>query len=171
MFGKYLAKINSSLIYICNCRILDIYLNKIWVKSGLSKKKSKHKIYSKQLFATNFDLRHRLIVANQEWLLSPLGDLGMGLVWDNHQPCDFFVWVLKSFSNWTKLTVTGSQMKFFTHWPPARKRREILWWAIKGEKSVIHRGTNALSAKSAFWPCFACPKLGDAGRRPVAQQN
>ena len=34
--------------------------------------------------------------------------------------------------------------------PVTRKRREILGWAIKGEKSGIHRGTNA------FWEKIGC---------------
>ena len=40
--------------------------------------------------------------------------------------------------------------KFFTLWPPARKRREILWWAIKGEKAVILRGTNEKWLRALF---------------------
>ena len=40
----------------------------------------------------------------------------IGLVWNNlfYPPRDYFVWVLKSFSNWIKLTVTGSHLKLFT---------------------------------------------------------
>ena len=48
-----------------------------------------------------------------EALLSPSGDLGIGLVWDNHWT-HFLVWLLKSSSNRTKLTVMGPQ--FFSGW-------------------------------------------------------
>ena len=39
----------------------------------------------------------------RQHLLSPSGDLGIGLVWDNHPPLSrrFFSWVLKFSSNWT----------------------------------------------------------------------
>ena len=48
-------------------------------------------------------------------LLSPSGDLGVGLVWDNHPSTrSILVWVLKSSSNWTKLTVMGPQL--FSGW-------------------------------------------------------
>ena len=36
--------------------------------------------------------------------------------------------------------------------PRARKRREILWWARKGERAGIHRGTNAFGRKVAAGP-------------------
>ena len=36
----------------------------------------------------------------------------------------------------------NEKQKFFALRPVTRKRREILGWAIKGEKSGIHRGTN-----------------------------
>ena len=52
-------------------------------------------------------------------LLSPSGDLGIGLVWDNHptrpDPTHFLVRVLKSSSNWTKLSMKkGPQL--FSGW-------------------------------------------------------
>ena len=40
-----------------------------------------------------------------------------------------------------------SKTEFFTLRPVTRKRREILGWAIKGEKSGIHVGTEVLWAK------------------------
>ena len=48
-------------------------------------------------------------------LLSPSGDLGIGLVWDNNRtgpdhPTDVLVWLLKSSSNWTKLSMMGPQL-------------------------------------------------------------
>ena len=50
-------------------------------------------------------------------LLSPSGDLGISLVWHNlsgppHR--DFSVWVLKSSSKWTKLSMRGPQL--FSGW-------------------------------------------------------
>ena len=52
-------------------------------------------------------------------LLPPSGDQGIGLVWDNHPNTlstlsDILVWVLKSFSNWTKLSMMGPQL--FSGW-------------------------------------------------------
>ena len=52
-------------------------------------------------------------------LLPPSGDQGIGLVWDNHPTTlptlsDILVWVLKSFSNWTKLYMIGIQL--FSGW-------------------------------------------------------
>ena len=46
--------------------------------------------------------------------LSPSGDLGIGLVWDNNRPTDFLVRLLKSSSNWTKLSMRGPQL--FSGW-------------------------------------------------------
>ena len=43
-------------------------------------------------------------------LLSLSGDLGIGLVWDNHPHRSFLVWLLKSSSNWTKLSMMGPQL-------------------------------------------------------------
>ena len=45
-------------------------------------------------------------------LLSPSGDLGIRLVWHNLSPphCHFSVWLLKSSSNWTKLSMMGPQL-------------------------------------------------------------
>ena len=40
--------------------------------------------------------------------------------------------------------------EIFTLWPVTWKRREILGWAIKGEKAGIHRGTNT------FWAKIGC---------------
>ena len=50
-------------------------------------------------------------------LLSPSGDLGIGLVWHNlspPHPTDFLVPLLKSSSNWTKLSMRGPQL--FSGW-------------------------------------------------------
>ena len=54
-------------------------------------------------------------------LLSPSGDLGIGLVWDYHPPDrtpppprSFLVRLLKSSSNWTKVSMTGPQL--FSGW-------------------------------------------------------
>ena len=51
-----------------------------------------------------FDLRRGL--------LSPSGDLGIGLVWDNNRtgPDSFLVRLMKSSSNWTKLFIRGPQL-------------------------------------------------------------
>ena len=52
-----------------------------------------------------------------EYFLSPSGDLGIGLVWDNNPtPPDrsFLVRLLKSSSNWTKLSMMGPQL--FSEW-------------------------------------------------------
>ena len=52
-----------------------------------------------------------------EYFLSPSGDLGIGLVWDNNPtPPDrsFLVRLLKSSSNWTKLSMRGPQL--FSGW-------------------------------------------------------
>ena len=50
--------------------------------------------------------------------LSPSGDLGIGLVWDNNLTTgphrSFLVWLLKSSSNWTKLSMRGPQL--FSGW-------------------------------------------------------
>ena len=48
----------------------------------------------------------------KNWMLfSPSGDLGITLVWDNLSILsDVLVWVMKSFSNWSRLTMVGSQM-------------------------------------------------------------
>ena len=47
-------------------------------------------------------------------LLSPSGDLGIGLVWDNRTTgphrTDFLVPLLKSSSNWTKSSMMGPQL-------------------------------------------------------------
>ena len=43
-------------------------------------------------------------------LLSPSGDLGIGLVWDNHPHRSFLVPLLKSSSNWTKSSMMGPQL-------------------------------------------------------------
>ena len=52
------------------------------------------------------------------WLLSPSGDLGIGLIWDNHSDRTgsdhFSVRLLKSSSNWTKVSMTGPQL--FSGW-------------------------------------------------------
>ena len=50
--------------------------------------------------------------------LSPSGDLGIGLVWDNRTgpPDSFLVPLLKSSSNWTKLSMRGPQL--FSGWYP-----------------------------------------------------
>ena len=51
-------------------------------------------------------------------LLSPSGDLGIGLVWHNlsplDHPTDFLVPLLKSSSNWTKFSMRGPQL--FSGW-------------------------------------------------------
>ena len=51
-----------------------------------------------------------------EWLLSPSGDLGIRLVWHNLSgpPRSFLVRLLKSSSNWTKLSMIGPQL--FSGW-------------------------------------------------------
>ena len=44
----------------------------------------------------------------------------------------------------------SEKRKFFTLWSLVRKQREILGWAIKGEKPGIHRGA------IAFWAKIGC---------------
>ena len=47
--------------------------------------------------------------------LSPSDDLGIGLVWDNYpHPTDFLVRLMKSSSNWTKISMRGPQL--FSGW-------------------------------------------------------
>ena len=53
------------------------------------------------------------------------------------------------------------KMIYFTLQAFTRKQKEILWWAIKGEKPGIHRGTNAFSAKIG---CGATSVEGDKMR-------
>ena len=54
--------------------------------------------------------------ASSKTLLSPSGDLGIGLVWENPTPPDrhFSVRLLKSSSKWTKLSMRGPQL--FSGW-------------------------------------------------------
>ena len=63
---------------------------------------------------------------------------------------------------------------FFTLRPPARKRREISGW-VPRVKWCSHIGQQMpcwqTVAAGSFWPCFACPKLGDAGKTRVASKN
>ena len=63
---------------------------------------------------------------------------------------------------------------FFSLRPPARKRREISGW-VQWVKWCPHIGQQMHCWQSVaagpFWPCFACPKLGDAGRTRVASKN
>ena len=64
--------------------------------------------------------------------------------------------------------------KFFSLRPPARNRREISGW-VQWVKWCPHIGQQMHCWQSVaagpFWPCFACPKLGDAGRTRVASKN
>ena len=64
--------------------------------------------------------------------------------------------------------------KFFSLRPPARKRREISGW-VQWVKWCPHIGQQMhcwqTVAAGSFWPCFACPKLGDAGKTRVASKN
>ena len=55
----------------------------------------------------------------------------------------------------------SEKLIFFTLRPFTRKRREMLGWAINGEKPGIHRGTNAFSAKIG---CGATSVEGDKMR-------
>ena len=58
------------------------------------------------------------------------------------------------------------KQKFFSLRPPTRKRREISGW-VQWVKWCLHIGQQMPCwqkvAAGPFWPCFACPKLGDAG--------
>ena len=64
--------------------------------------------------------------------------------------------------------------KFFSLRPPARKGREISGW-VQWVKWCPHIGQQMhcwqTVAAGPFWPCFACPKLGDAGKMRVASKN
>ena len=63
---------------------------------------------------------------------------------------------------------------FFSLWPPGRKGREISGW-VQWVKWCPHIGQQMhcwqTVAAGPFWPCFACPKLGDAGKTRVASKN
>ena len=54
--------------------------------------------------------------------------------------------------------------------PTSQKRREISGW-VQRVKWCLHIGQQMPCwqkvAEGLFWPCFACPKLGDAGRTHV----
>ena len=71
-------------------------------------------------------------------------------------------------------TQIREKRKFFTLRPPARKRREISGW-VQWVKWCPHIGQQMHCWQSVaagpFWPCFACPKLGDAGKTRVASKN
>ena len=62
--------------------------------------------------------------------------------------------------------------KIFSLRPPARKGREILGW-VQWVKWCPHIGQQMhcwqTVAAGSFWPCFACPKLGYAGRTRVGK--
>ena len=58
----------------------------------------------------------------------------------------------------------SEKLIFFTLRPVTRKRREMLGWAINGEKPGIHRGTNAFLAKSGCWPILTVFCLPEVGR-------
>ena len=64
--------------------------------------------------------------------------------------------------------------KFFSLRPPGRKRKEISVWVL-WVKWCPHIGQKMPCWQSVaagpFWPCFACPKLGDAGKTRVASKN
>ena len=64
--------------------------------------------------------------------------------------------------------------KFFSLRPPSRKGREISGW-VQWVKWCPHIGQQIHCWQSVaarpFWLCFACPKLGDAGRTRVASKN
>ena len=64
--------------------------------------------------------------------------------------------------------------EFFTPWPPARKRRDASGW-VQQVKLLVRMGQQIpcwqKMAAGPFWPCFAYPKLGDAGRTRVDSKN
>ena len=65
----------------------------------------------------------------------------------------------------------SEKWKFSSLRAPTRKRREILWWVIKGEMMATHRGPfRQQVADGLFWPCFSRPKLGDAARTRIASK-
>ena len=61
-----------------------------------------------------------------------------------------------------------------TQFHPARKGRDISGW-VQQVKWCSHIGQQMpcwqTVAAGPFWPCFACPKLGDAGKTRVASKN
>ena len=61
-----------------------------------------------------------------------------------------------------------------TQFHPARKGRDISGW-VQRVKWCSHIGQQMpcwqTVAAGPFWPCFACPKLGDAGKTRVASKN
>ena len=71
-------------------------------------------------------------------------------------------------------TQIREKRKFFSLRPPAQKWREISGW-VQWVKWCPHIGQQMHCWQSVaagpFWPCFACPKLGDAGRTRVASKN
>ena len=59
----------------------------------------------------NLFLDHMFMMWWRIPFLSPSGDLGIGLVWGNFSiPTDFSVRLLKSSSNWIKLSMMGPQL-------------------------------------------------------------
>ena len=66
------------------------------------------------------------------------------------------------------------KQKFFSLRPQAQKRKEISGW-VQWVKWCPHIGQQMhcwqTVAAGPFWPCFACPKLGDAGKMRVASKN
>ena len=93
----------------------------------------------------------------------------------------------KGLHKWYEISVIGQnfypiltstqireKVNFFTLRPPAQKRREISGW-VRRMKWCLHTGQQMSCwqqvAAGPFWPCFACPKLGDAGKTRVASKN
>ena len=61
--------------------------------------------------STKWRIQEAIGKAQWQLFLSPSGDLGIGLVWDNRTPPDHIsVRLLKSSSNWTKSSMMGPQL-------------------------------------------------------------
>ena len=72
-----------------------------------------------------------------------------------------------------KMEIREKTEIFYSSASSSKTKRDIRM-GPRGEMMLIYRATNALLKKSGcgpFWPCFACTKLGDAGRMQVASKN
>ena len=85
--------------------------------------------------------------------------------WARSRPTNFF-----TKGKW-KFVKNGNFLLFSLQ---LEKRREISGW-VQQVKWCLRTGQQMPCwrkvAAGPFWPCFACPKLGDAGRTRVASKN
>ena len=62
-----------------------------------------------------------------------------------------------------------SQVQIRQQLATAERRKTFFIWGRAAE--VVRSHERGLRRKVWFWPCFACPKLGDAGKTRVASKN